>query len=111
VLLMAASGALAGLAGASEVLGLHHTLPATFSSGYGFEAIAVALLAKARPLGVIPAALWWGGMRNGAGLMQVHTGVSIDLINVIQGLILVCLAAERFMRWLYRLPARQIDHV
>lgn len=109
VLLMAASGALAGLAGAGEILGLHHTLPATFSSGYGFEAIAVALLAKAMPLGIIPAALLWGGMRNGAGFMQVRTGVSIDLIHVIQGLMLVCLAAERVMRWLYHLPARQTD--
>ena len=109
VLLMAAAGALAGVAGAGEVLGLHHTLPATFSSGYGFEAIAVALLAKANPLGVVPAALLWGGMRNGAGLMQVRTGISIDLIHVIQGLILVCLAAERLTRWLYRLPSRQAD--
>lgn len=110
VLLMAAAGALAGVAGAGEVLGLHHTLPATFSSGYGFEAIAVALLAKANPLGVVPAALLWGGMRNGAGLMQVRTGISIDLIHVIQGLILVCLAAERLTRWLYRLPSRQADN-
>ena len=99
---MALSGMCAGLAGAVEILGLYHTLPAAFSTGYGFDAIAVALLARSRPLGVIPAALLWGGLRNGAGLMQVRTGVSIDLINVIQALVLVCLAADRLCRALLR---------
>jgi len=99
---MALSGMCAGLAGAVEILGLYHTLPAAFSTGYGFDAIAVALLARSRPLGVIPAALLWGGLRNGAGLMQVRTGVSIDLINVIQALVLVCLAADQLCRALRR---------
>jgi simple sugar transport system permease protein len=107
VLTMTLSGALAGLAGTGEVLGLHHTLPAAFSSGYGFDAIAVALLARARPLGVIPAAFLWGGLRNGAGLMQIRSGISIDLINVVQALVIVCLAAEHMVRWLYRLRSRR----
>jgi general nucleoside transport system permease protein len=95
---MALSGMLAGLAGAVEILGLYHTLPAAFSTGYGFDAIAIALLAKSRPLGVLPAALLWGGLRNGAGLMQVRTGVSIDLINVIQALVIMGLAADHLVR-------------
>jgi len=99
---MALSGMLAGLAGAVEILGLYHMLPAAFSTGYGFDAIAVALLARSRPIGVLPAALLWGGLRNGAGLMQVRTGVSIDLINVIQALVLVCLAADQLFRALLR---------
>lgn len=98
VLTMALSGLCAGLAGAVEILGLHHTLPAAFATGYGFDAIAVALLARSRPLGVLPAALLWGGLRNGAGLMQVRTGVSIDLINVIQALVIVCVAADQLLR-------------
>jgi len=98
VLTMALSGLCAGLAGAVEILGLYHTLPAAFSTGYGFDAIAVALLARSRPLGVLPAALLWGGLRNGAGLMQVRTGVSIDLINVIQALVIVCVAADQMLR-------------
>lgn len=102
VLTMTLSGALAGLAGTGEVLGLHHTLPAAFSTGYGFDAIAVALLAKSHPLGVIPAAFLWGGLRNGAGLMQLRTGISIDLINVIQALVIVCLAADRLVWSLVR---------
>ena len=99
---MALSGMLAGLAGAVEILGLYHTLPATFSTGYGFDAIAIALLAKSRPLGVLPAALLWGGLRNGAGLMQVRTGVSIDLINVIQALVIMGLVADHLVRTLRR---------
>jgi simple sugar transport system permease protein len=99
---MALSGMLAGLAGAVEILGLYHTLPATFSTGYGFDAIAIALLAKSRPLGVLPAALLWGGLRNGAGLMQVRTGVSIDVINIIQALIIMSLAADHLVRSLRR---------
>jgi len=98
VLTMALSGLWAGLAGAVEILGLYHTLPAAFSTGYGFDAIAVALLARSRPLGILPAALLWGGLRNGAGLMQVRTGVSIDLINVIQALVIVCVAADQLRR-------------
>jgi simple sugar transport system permease protein len=97
VLTMALSGMLAGLAGAVEILGLYHTLPATFATGYGFDAIAVALLARSYPLAVVPAALLWGGLRNGAGLMQLRTGVSIDFINVIQALVIVGVAADRLL--------------
>ena len=106
ILTMTLAGALAGLAGAGEVLGLNHTLPAAFSSGYGFDAIAVALLAKSHPIGIVPAAFLWGGLRNGAGLMQVHSGVSIDLVYIIQALIIVCIAADQIVRWLYRLKPR-----
>ena len=110
VLAMSLAGGLAGAAGATEVLGLNHTLPAAFSSGYGFDAIAVALLAKSHPLGVIPAALLWGGLRNGAGLMQMRSGMSIDLIYVVQALVIVCVAADQIVRWLYRLQPREPAH-
>jgi simple sugar transport system permease protein len=111
ILTMTGSGALAGLAGAGEVLGLHHTLLAAFSSGYGFDAIAVALLAKSRPFGIIPAACLWGGLRNGAGLMQVRTGMSIDLITMMQALVIISLAAEPVSRWLSRLTPGNVTDV
>lgn len=112
MLVMALAGSLGGLAGAGEVLGLKHNLPAAFSSGYGFDAIAVALLAKSNPIGVIPAAFLWGGLRNGAGLMQVRSGISIDLINVIQALVIVFVAADPIIRWIYRLrPRSRMSHI
>ena len=111
VLSMTLAGALSGLAGAGEVLGLNHTLPAAFSSGYGFDAIAVALLAKSHPIGIVPASFLWGGLRNGAGLMQVQSGVSIDLVYMIQALVIACIAADQIVRWLYRLKPRGPIHV
>jgi len=106
VLAMALSGGLAGLAGASEVLGLEHNLKAAFSAGYGFDSIAIALLAKSNPIGIIPAAIFWGALRNGAGLMQLQSGISISLINIIQALVIVFVAADQIVRWVYRIRRR-----
>jgi ABC-type uncharacterized transport system permease subunit len=102
---LALSGALAGLAGAVEVAGLHYRHELGFSLGYGFDAITVALLARAHPLGVVPAALLLGALRNGAARMQFLAGVPIDLVLVLEGLILLLVAAEVLVRRLYRLPA------
>ncbi|MBN2053643.1 ABC transporter permease, partial [bacterium] len=102
-LAMTLSGALAGLAGASEVMGLNHTLPAAFSTGYGFDSIAVALLARSHPLAVIPAAVLWGALRNGAGLMQLRSGISIDLVNIMQAVVIIFVAAEAVLRRLLRM--------
>jgi simple sugar transport system permease protein len=103
ILAMAVSGGLAGLAGANEVLGLNHNLPAAFISGYGFDAIAIALLAKSNPFGIIPSAILWAALRNGAGLMQIRAGISIDLINIVQACVIMFIAAPRIVRWLYRI--------
>lgn len=111
VLAMALSGGLAGLAGASQVLGLEHNLKAAFSAGYGFDSIAIALLAKSNPIGIIPAALFWGALRNGAGLMQLQTGISINLINIIQALVIIFVAADQIVRWIYRIRRRGAGQV
>ncbi len=92
---MAISGALAGLGGACEVLGLFHRFNAQLSPGYGFTSIAVALLAQSNPLGVIVSGFFFGVLSNGALSMQAFAGVPKDLISVIEGLIILFVA----LRW------------
>lgn len=106
VLTMTLSGMLAGLAGAIEVTALNHRHELGFSQGYGFDAIAIALLGKTHPAGVVLAALLFGAMRSGATRMQYLTQIPIDVISVIQALILLFVAADVIIRRLYRLRAR-----
>ena len=103
MLAMTLSGALAGLAGSNEVLGVNHNLAMAFSSGYGFDSIALALLGKSHPLGVVLAALLFGTLRNGATRMQLTAGIPIDIISVLQALILAFIAAPAIIRTIYRL--------
>ena len=100
---MSLSGALAGLAGTNEVLGLNHYLAMAFSSGYGFDSIALALLGKSHPLGVVLASLLFGFLRTGALRMQVVAQIPIDIITVIQAFILVFIAAPAIIRTIFRL--------
>ncbi len=102
VLTMAISGALAGLAGSNEVLGLNHFLASGFSAGYGFDAIALALLGKSHPLGVVLASLLFGTLRNGATRMQSIASIPIDIISIVQALVIVFIAAPAIVRWIYR---------
>jgi ABC-type uncharacterized transport system permease subunit len=103
MLAMSLSGGLAGLAGTNEVLGLNHNLAMAFSSGYGFDSIALALLGKSHPLGVVLAALLFGTLRNGATRMQLVAGIPIDIISILQALILAFIAAPVIIRTIYRL--------
>ena len=122
---MAAAGALAGLAGANQVLGvlgraspgfsagigfdaelvrrvdaLGRASPG-FSAGIGFDAIAVALLGRSHPVGVLFAGLLFGALKAGGRQMQVDAGVSIDLIGIIQALIIVFIAAPLLVRAIF----------
>lgn len=103
VLVMAMAGGLAGLAGSAQVLGVDHWVGQGFSAGYGFDAIALALLGKSHPFGVVLSALLFGFLRSGATRMQSMAGIPIDIISIIQGMVIIFIAAPEIIRWLYRI--------
>lgn len=105
VLAMALSGGLAGLAGAHDILGVLHFMPNAFFSGYGFDSIALALLGKSHPVGVLLAALLFGFLRAGAQRMQGVAHVPIDIISILQALIIIFIAAPEIIRFIYRIRA------
>jgi simple sugar transport system permease protein len=106
VLTMALSGGLAGLAGTTQLLGLNHFLADGFSPGFGFDAIALALLGKSHPLGVVLASLLFGTLRNGATRMQSIASVPVDIISVVQALVIIFIAAPAIVRWIYRVRVK-----
>lgn len=96
IAVMAISGALAGMAGAGELLGLHHRINFEFGEQMiGFTGIIIALVARLHPAGVIVVAVAFAGLLNGSTQMQVGTGIPAALVTVIEGvaLVLVLLAA------------------
>jgi simple sugar transport system permease protein len=102
-LTMSISGLMAGLAGTLNILGLNHQMNATFSTTVGFDAITVALLGRSHPVGIMLAALLFGGMRAGSGLMQIKAGVPDDLVDLLEAIILLFLVASPVIRRLFRL--------
>ena len=107
ILAMALSGGLAGLGGSIEVLGTVPQMSNSISSGFGFNAIALALLAGNRPAGIVAASLLFGALRTGGGLMQVKTGIPLDLLFFIQALVIMFVAAPGLIRWMWRLDRRK----
>ena len=93
------SGALGGLAGGVEILGNYHRMYDSFSPGYGFDGIPIALLTGGNPIGVIAGALLFGALRVGAMKMQTQVGVSTEIITVIQGTLVVLIACESLIRF------------
>ena len=84
-----ASGAIAGLAGGVEVTGVSYALYQNLSPGYGFTAIAVALLARLNPVGVVGAGLLFGALEAGAGAMQRDAGVPAVTVSVVEAVVLI----------------------
>jgi len=95
---MVLAGAVAGLAGGIEVLGLHRRLIEGFSLGFGFKAVTVALLGALEPLAIVPAALFVGLLEAGALSMQRQIGVPSALVVVIEGLTMLFVLAATVRR-------------
>lgn len=89
------SGGLAGLAGATLVLGIHHALVDGLSPGYGYTAIAVALLGGLHPLWTVMAAVLFAALYVGSQNMQIATGLPVSLVLVVQSLLVLVLLATR----------------
>ena len=89
------------------MLGVNYTLTPGFSSGYGFDSIAIALLGGTHPFGVVLAALLFGFMRSGATSMMLATGIPIDIVSILQALILAFVAAPAIIRTIYRLKGTE----
>ena len=92
------SGALGGMAGAVEVLGVHYKFYATFSPGYGWDAIAVALLGLLHPVGVVASAFLFGVLRSGSITMQAIAQISKDIVLILSALIIFFTATNQTLR-------------
>ncbi len=102
------SGALAGIAGAFEVVGVQGAMFPGIAANYGFDAIAISLLARQHPAGVIVASLLFGALQAGGIGMQATTGVSVEIVQVVQALVIIFVAAPLFVRAVFRLKVDQL---
>jgi general nucleoside transport system permease protein len=100
---MTAAGLLFGMAGATDLLGTTLQTASTYPTTVGFDAIAVALLGRTSPIGIVLAALLFGGLRAGSSAMQIQAGVPAELVGVLQATILFFLVASPVIKRLFRL--------
>jgi simple sugar transport system permease protein len=91
LIVMCLSGGIAGIAGGMELAGLNHRLRLDISNGYGYTGILIALLGRLNPIGVIPAAIFFGALINGSTSMQITFNVPVPLVTTIQGVVLIFL--------------------
>jgi ABC-type uncharacterized transport system permease subunit len=112
ILAMVISGALMGLVGVTQTLGLlnpdANAVTTSVDAGIGFNAITVALLGRTRPWGVVGASLLFGALEAGGSVMQTHDQISSDIITVIQALIVIFVAAPKLIKEIFRLRAQRV---
>ncbi|MFW9787932.1 MAG: ABC transporter permease [Candidatus Thorarchaeota archaeon] len=94
------AGALAGMGGSGEILGYHHLFQDNWSVGLGWDGITVAVLGNNNPWGVLAAAIFFGALRTGGIQMQRIAGIPLEMVRVIQGLIVLFIAAPKAIDWL-----------
>ena len=95
---MLISGGLAGLAGCTEILGVQYRVIQDFSSGYGFDGVAVALLGANSPLGIFVSSILFGALRSGGNVVQMFTSVPIAIIKIIQALVILFVLIAPFAK-------------
>jgi simple sugar transport system permease protein len=108
-LTMTISGLLAGLAGAIQMLGVIGFYAPGITASVGFDSIAVALLGRSDPIGILFAAILFGAFRAGAPLMQIETSVPIEVVDIIQALVILFLAADLIVRKAFRVRAPKVE--
>jgi general nucleoside transport system permease protein len=106
---MFGAGGLAGLAGTSMLLGEQFRLRPGFSPGYGFDGIAVALIANNNPIAAIPAAILFGALRAGGNLLEAQVQVPQALVIVIQGTIIFAVAGMAYLQKRIKTPVVVAD--
>ena len=99
---MVLSGAIAGLGGAVEIMGVHKRFIDGFSPGYGWDGLAVALVGGLDPFGSMLASILFGALRSGGMIMSRSTGVPLDINTLLQGLVILFVAAPTLIRSLLR---------
>jgi ABC-type uncharacterized transport system permease subunit len=109
VLAMLLSGGFAGIAGAVEVMGIHHRMLDGVSAGYGFSGIVAALFGNLHPIGAIPASFLFGALIVGADKMQRAVGVSPGIVFGLQGLVVLFVVSSDL--WVRRRSARRVESV
>jgi simple sugar transport system permease protein len=89
-------------------LGVTYSMQPGVAAGTGFDGIAIALLGRARPLGVVIAALLVGALRAGSRPMQAETGVPPQVVGIVQALIIMFIAAPALVRAIYRIRTDRV---
>jgi simple sugar transport system permease protein len=108
ILTMAISGALAGMAGIIDILGVPpNRFVGELTGGRGFDGITIALIGRNHPIGIIFAALLIASLRTGSNAMQITAQIPNDIVMIIQGIVIFLVAAERIVATLLRYRKRR----
>lgn len=111
IIAMLISGGIGGMLGACHVLGVDHRLISGFSSGYGFDGIAVAALAAGNPLMVVISGIIFGALRAGCQVLNRTTGIPTEFVDVIQALIILFVAAPLLIKSVMNTDERKVTHL
>ncbi len=105
---MLLSGAICGLGGGIELLGIQHRLIYGFSANFGFTGILIALLGRLNPFGVAVASIFFGALQNGSSAMIIYSNVPRQLVTMLMGLVIIMLL---FFEALFKYRVRRVVHV